>query len=160
MWDPGFAHLGAIPALLQGWHRRFSLLSTVAWGSEAQPGLCAALHPGGAVWGRAIRFDGSARSEILGYLDAREGAYSRREVTLRVRDGKALVPLRAITYVSDPAQPRLRAGLGAAERDALIRQGTGARGTSLDYLRKTVAALVEDGQIAGDAHRILAMIDD
>lgn len=158
MWAPGFAPSDSVPAKVIGWHRRFSLLSTLSWGSPDRPGLCAALHPGGTGWGRALSVPETDRVDVLAYLDEREAAYRRRVVHIAVKVAGGTVRRRAVTYVADPGHPRMRADIGPEAAHVLIRQGRGNNGTSLDYLRNTVAALSEDGHRTSDAHRILDMI--
>jgi len=159
MWDPGFAHLERLPARAHDWHRRFTVMSTTSWGSADRPGVCAALHPGGTVWGRAFAVDPAELAGVLAYLDERERAYLRRRIRVTMRRGDGLIAGQALTYVANPAHPRLAADMPVPERLARIRHGIGDRGSSLDYLRNTVAALRDDGHIRSDAHRILAMVE-
>jgi len=157
MWDPGFAPAETLPARIRGWHRRFDLRSTTKWGSEDAPGLCAVLHPGGSALGRALRVGPEAAAETLAYLDAREAAYRRRRVRLDI-GRPAARRLVALTYVVDPLHPRLMRGLPPDEAARMARQGVGTSGSSLDYVRNTVAALAADGARTSDAHRFFAMI--
>jgi hypothetical protein len=48
MWDPGFAHIAAEPALLRGYHRAFCIYSSRYRGTVKAPGLVLGLDPGGA----------------------------------------------------------------------------------------------------------------
>ena len=55
MWDPGFAHVEAQPALLRGYHRRFCVYSHRYRGTPERPGLVLGLDRGGACKGIAYR---------------------------------------------------------------------------------------------------------
>ncbi|MHA1522960.1 MAG: gamma-glutamylcyclotransferase [Alphaproteobacteria bacterium] len=156
MWNPGFAHGQVASARIFGWHRRFSLISTKAWGSEAAPGLCAALHGGGCAWGRIFEVPATQATSVLAYLDQREAAYLRRQVVVYRAGIRA--PIRATTYVIDPDHPRFCEKISTARAQQLVRQGQGTNGTSLGYVHATVEALGEDGHRNTDAHRFFAMV--
>ena len=156
MWNPGFAHGQVASARILGWHRQFSLKSTKAWGSEAAPGLCAGLHGGGCAWGRIFEVPDADESNVLAYLDHREAAYLRRQVTV-IRAGQAL-PTPALTYVINPDHPRFAGKITDTRARQLVRQGRGEKGTSLGYVRDTVGALEADGHRNTDAHRFFAMV--
>jgi hypothetical protein len=55
MWDPGFHHAEARPALVHGYHRRFCVYSYSYRGTRARPGLVLGLDRGGACKGIAYR---------------------------------------------------------------------------------------------------------
>lgn len=156
MWAPGFECEQTVSARVFGWHRRFSLISTRAWGSEALPGLCAGLHPGGTAWGRIFKVPESENSAVLRYLDHREAAYSRRDVVVLPVGERA--SFKATTYVIDPAHPRFAGELPAVRARQMVRQGHGEKGSSLGYVRATVGALEADGHRNSDAHRFFDMV--
>jgi len=159
MWDPGFVYGSVLSARVLGWHRRFSLVSTASWGTDANPGLCAVLHRGGTSWGRAFAVAPNSLDQALQTLDQREAAYLRRDVWLEVIESGKRRRRQAITYVANPAHPRLRADLTRTEQLCLVRQGKGAKGTSRSYLQNTADCLTTDGHFHTDAHRFLAMIN-
>ena len=158
MWDPGFSHLNVVSARVLGWHRRFTLVSTMSWGTEEAPGLCAVLHRGGTSWGRAFSVHPDHLDTVLHGLDRREIAYRRANVCLEVKEGGGFRRRQARTYVADPGHPRLRANLSPEQQITLVRQGAGAKGSSLFYLQNTVKCLAGDGHFRTDAHRFLAMV--
>lgn len=155
MWQPGFAHRHAESALLRGYHRLFGIYSYESWGSPERPGLVLTLMPGGACRGMAYRVPGAARAEVLAYLDWRENAYHRREVTVALNRG----PVRALTYLANEAHPRFAGRLAAAAAARLIAQGVGAKGSSLDYLRGTVRCLEAWGIGDTTCHRLLDLAE-
>ena len=84
IWRPGFAHLGARPALLRGYHRRFCIWSRHYRGTPERPGLVLGLDRGGACQGVVFEVAAEAAAAVLEYLDARENllgeqVYHRRE---------------------------------------------------------------------------------
>ncbi len=154
MWAPDFEPARARPVLVHGWRRGFTLRSTQAWGSKARPGLCASLHAGGAVAGRALLIRAAALDTALSGLARREAAYLPCTVTGRER-GKAPFPM--LTFVHDYDHPRSAAGLALAEQARLIAQGVGTRGSSLFYLRETLRQLALDGASDRRAQELLAL---
>ncbi len=142
MWDPGFDYAERHWGRLDGWHRQFSICSTRAWGNVKQPGLCLALHAGGAAAGMVYRLNGVGSRAVMAALDQRERAYRRISVNVSLPDAETV---SAVTYVYDPAHPRSRHGLSLAEQAALIAGGAGEKGASRDYLEKTVALLAQNG---------------
>lgn len=159
MWDPGFEPLWQCPARVHGWHRKFSLVSTRAWGSKAAPGLCAVLHPGGSSWGRVICVAPSQHSEVQSQLDRREAAYLKHYATVDLWQAGKFTRHKVLTYVVDQDHPRLNASLDHRQKSQLIRQGIGEKGTSMSYLTNTVACLAQDGHTCSDAHKLLALVD-
>lgn len=155
MWDPGFPHEASVAARAHGWHRRFSLLSTRSWGTPEVPGLCLALHPGGSAAGRAFRVSAAAREEALAYLEARESAYRHRIVTVRLEGG---APAKALTFIHDPRHERHAGELPLGQIVTLIRQGRGPKGTSHEYLARTVAELERIGVRQSTMHRLLEAV--
>src|SRR5215469_4449876 len=55
MWNPGFPHAEAQPALLHGFHRAFCVYSSRYRGTPERPGLVLGLDRGGACKGVAFR---------------------------------------------------------------------------------------------------------
>lgn len=141
MWDPGFDYAECHWVRLDGWHRQFSICSTQAWGSVRRPGLCLALHAGGAAAGMVYRLNGAGYRAIMAALDQRERAYRKVSVNVCLPDTETV---SAVTYVYDPAHPRSRHDLPLAEQAALIAGGSGEKGTSRGYLEKTIAVLAQN----------------
>ena len=157
MWDPGFVHAERRPALVLGWHRRFSILSTRKWGTPEAPGLSAALHRGGRATGMAFRVAAADWPDAIAYLDDRERAYRRR--TVRLRLGAEAVA--ATTYVYEPAHPAAGDHLAEAQRARLIAAATGPAGASRDYLARTIACLEAMGvRPEQRLRRLAALVQD
>ncbi len=146
IWRPGFPHIAAQPALLRGYHRRFCIWSRHYRGTPEQPGLVLGLDRGGACQGLAFEVAAENAAAVLEYLDERENilgdvVYHRREVPVRLADGRR-VP--AVTYVvnrANPAYARPSAALAAAA----IAGGHGLAGSNLDYLTSTLRHLHDFG---------------
>ncbi len=154
MWDYDFESACTVPVRVYGWRRGFTLRSTYAWGSEAVPGLCASLHAGGSVAGRALLIKAPRIEATLEYLFAREAAYIPRRLHGRARGGP---PFPMLGFVHDYDHPRSAAALGLEEQARLIRQGVGRRGSSMFYLRQTLAELARDRSFDARAAKLLAL---
>jgi cation transport protein ChaC len=153
MWNPGFAHDAAEPALLRGWHRSFCIYSRRYRGTPERPGLVLGLDRGGACRGRAFRVAGARLEAALRYLWEREmagGVYDFRRVPLEIAEGR--VAGWAFTARRDH---RGYAGrLGVEETARLILQGIGGRGHCREYLENTVRHLECLGLLDGPLHAL------
>jgi len=141
IWRPGFAHLGARPALLRGYHRRFCIWSRHYRGTPERPGLVLGLDRGGACQGVVFEVAAEAAAAVLEYLDARENllgeqVYHRRELPVRLR-GEGGHVVQAVTYVADRRHPAY-ARPGAETVAEAIAQAQGAAGSNRDYLLNTL----------------------
>src|ERR1700737_1091292 len=72
MWNPGFAHCAAEPALGRGWHRTFCAYSKSYRGTPERPGLVLGLDRGGSCRGMAFRVRAPDAATALAYLWERE----------------------------------------------------------------------------------------
>jgi cation transport protein ChaC len=158
MWDPGFAHCGAHPALLYGYHRAFCVYSHRYRGTHQQPGLVLGLTRGGACRGMAYRVAARDVRSALNALWLRE--MPRRTYVprmLQVAAGPQRV--RALAFVADP-QHYAYAGKLALEKTAeVIARGRGLRGANIDYLRNTLAHLRELGVRDHGLERLLKQVE-
>jgi len=155
LWDPGFAFDAVYPALVHGWHRRFSLLSTRNWGTAERPGLSAALHAGGCVAGRVYRVAHDRAAETFTYLAQREHAYRHIDVTARTDKAGDIT---ARTFAWNPANERFAPALAVEEQCFLIGQGEGVKGQSISYIRGVARELAEDGRRCSHSAAILERI--
>ena len=73
MWDPGFPHEAAHPALLVGYHRRFCLYSQRYRGTPERPGLVLGLDRGGSCRGVVYQVAAEAAAATRAYLWQRDG---------------------------------------------------------------------------------------
>lgn len=137
MWQPGFSYVEQRPAVLRGWHRAHALISTTSWGSPERPGLILTLLRGGVCFGSSFRIAAGHWSQTRAYLRRREGAYRHVWVDVVTPQGE----VKALTFTADPSNSR-HIGKQTLEQSALmVAQGVGSKGTSREYLKKTILAI-------------------
>ena len=159
MWNPGFEHVEARPALLHGWHRSFCIYSHRYRGTPERPGLVLGLDRGGSCRGTAYRIARLRALEVLDYLWDREmvnGVYTPRILHPRTPGGHPACHV----YTVDRAHYQYAGGLDEREMVRLIRQGVGMGGHNRDYLANTVRHLGELGISDGPLHRLLALVGE
>jgi cation transport protein ChaC len=157
MWDPGFHHAEAHPAIVRGYHRRFCVYSYNYRGTRAQPGLVLGLDRGGACKGIVYRVPRRRAKAALAYLWKREldgGVYRFKK--LRVRLARRSV--EAYSCVVDRAHPGYAAELSIDETARLICQGVGKRGLCVHYLENTVRHIEALGLTDGALHRLAEVV--
>ncbi len=148
MWDPGFPHLEAMPAVLSGFHRSFCIYSYQYRGTRERPGLVLGLKLGGRCHGMAFRVAPEEAEATLAYLTEREmTSYVYNPMRLPVNLSVVVQDhvVHAHTYVADHTHPNYAADLTLEETASLIRQGVGSRGPNRDYLENTVRHLEDIG---------------
>lgn len=146
MWNPGFAHLRAETAKIEGFHRRLCVCSFHYRGQPAKPGLVFGLDKGGVCEGLAFEVAESHWPETLEYLRQREQitmVYNEIEMPVRLVGNDEHV--KAITYVVDRTHPQCACGLADADIVKLVQQGEGLSGPCTDYVRNTHAHLEKLG---------------
>jgi cation transport protein ChaC len=154
MWNPGFRHCAAEPALLRGWHRSFCVYSHRYRGTPEKPGLVLGLDRGGSCRGMAFRIAKEDVGEAMEYLWEREmrgGVYEMRELSVELRDGRQI---RSRAFVVKHDHPHYAGGLSTDETARLILQGIGGRGRCREYLENTVRQLELLGLVDGPLHRL------
>ena len=146
MWNPGFATPETRPARLHGWHRAFCIYSEHYRGTTAKPGLILGLLPGGACRGLAHRLPRETYEEVRRYLIVREidndGVYQEVIRPIHLADGRTVWSL---VYLADRRHRQFAGNLPFAKSIKLVRQGHGATGSNIDYVKNTVAHLSELG---------------
>jgi glutathione-specific gamma-glutamylcyclotransferase len=153
MWNPGFQHCAAEPALLRGWHRSFCVYSHTYRGTPEKPGLVLGLDRGGACRGMAFRIARSHVKEAMEYLWEREmtgGVYEMRTLSVATPAG----PVAARAFVVDRRHRAYAGRLSTDETARLILQGIGGRGPCREYLENTVRQLEKLGLVDGPLHRL------
>lgn len=158
MWRPDFDYLEARAALLRGYHRSFCIYSLLYRGTPDSPGLVLGLDRGGSCRGRAFRVAAEHADSVIGDVDAREviyDVYVRRCLPVVLMDDPARPCVSAYTYVADRSGPQYAGALPWARMIALIRQGHGVSGSSIEYLENTVRHLDELGVPDHDLHALL-----
>lgn len=146
MWNPGFVTPETTTARLQGWHRAFCIYSEHYRGTPKKPGLILGLLPGGSCRGLAHRLPGKNYDAVRRYLRVREidndGVYKEEVRPIQLADGRTV---DALVYLADRRHRQFAGRLSAAKAIGFIRQGNGATGSNLDYVRNTVAHLAALG---------------
>jgi cation transport protein ChaC len=146
MWNPGFKTPETQPARLHGFHRAFCIYSEHYRGTPQTPGLILGLLAGGSCRGRAHRLPSTSYEKVRRYLWQREiendGVYVEEVRTIHLADGRA-VP--SLVYLADRAHRQFAGKLSLAQSVKLVRQGKGATGSNIEYVRNTVAHLRELG---------------
>lgn len=138
MWRTGFPYLEAAPALFRGYHRCLCIYSINYRGTPDRPGLVMGLDRGGSCKGRAFRVAAGDKAQVLDYLQEREmvhGVYVPRTVTITLEAGRR-VP--ACVFIAKRDHRQYAGKLGAERAAHLVRQGTGCRGSALEYLENTL----------------------
>lgn len=157
MWNPGFEVAESRPAVLHGHRRAPCILSHHYRGTPRRPGLLVGLDLGGACRGIAHRIPPGRHAAIRAYLRVREiendGVYVETARPVRFDDGSRA---QAVVYLADRAHPQYAGPLDDAAAARLIRQGTGATGSCLEYFENTVAHLDALGLRDRRLHRLLA----
>jgi cation transport protein ChaC len=154
MWNPGFRHCEAAPALLKAWHRSFCVYSHRYRGTPEKPGLVLGLDRGGSCRGMAFRIARADVEEAMHYLWEREmqgGVYRMREVDVAMRGGRSA---KARAFVVDRKHQNYAGRLSIDETARLILQGIGGRGPCREYLENTVRQLEVLGHLDGPLHRL------
>lgn len=146
MWNPGFAVHETQPARLHGFHRAFCIYSEHYRGTPEKPGLILGLLAGGSCRGLAHRLPAKEYDATRRYLWRREiendGVYVEETRPIRLADGR-IVP--SLVYLADRAHRQFAGKLPLALALRLVRQGKGATGTNIEYVRNTLAHLRELG---------------
>ncbi|WP_026379974.1 gamma-glutamylcyclotransferase [Afifella pfennigii] len=150
MWNPGFPHQAAEPALLVGAHRSLCVFSWVHRGTPERPGLVLGLDRGGSCRGLAFRVRGADRPEVVEYLRAREqvtNVYQERwrPIVLSGRRRES-----ALVYLVDRSHAQYAGVLDAEHQLAIVREAAGKSGPNREYVLSTVAHLRDSG--VRDAH--------
>ncbi|MFN9479167.1 MAG: gamma-glutamylcyclotransferase [Betaproteobacteria bacterium] len=156
IWRPEFAYDRRLPARVFGYHRRLCLRSVLYRGTPECPGLVAGLDRGGSCAGVAYRLRAASAPRELERLWEREmfmGSYAARWLRARPLAGGA--PLLALAFVVRHDAPNYGGQLCEAEIIDVLRRACGTRGTSLEYLQHTVAALRAEGLCDPHLERLL-----
>jgi cation transport protein ChaC len=159
MWDPGFEHDRASPALLRGYHRRFCIYSHRFRGTPERPGLVLGLDRGGACRGIAFRVPAAAVSTAVEALWDREmqgGVYTAKSLSVDLEGERVL----ALAFVARHDHTNYAGRLTESQTAELILQGIGGRGPCCDYLANTVRHLIELGIDNGPLHGLDRLVAD
>lgn len=160
MWDPAFVFADVRRAMVPDYARHFILKDV--WGGRGTrevPGLMAALDKGDGCEGLAFRIAHEmidTETEILWRREMVGPAYLPQFVTALVDDQ----PVRALTFVADHAAKIIEPDLTRAEQIAYCATGTGALGTSHEYLRNIVSQFAALGVVDEHCTALLREVED
>jgi cation transport protein ChaC len=141
MWAPGFRYRERCAGHVYGYHRSLCVYSRRYRGSPERPGLVVGLCAGGSCWGMAYRVAARRARRVLEYLwrrEMRNRVYAARFVSARVARARTV---RALAFVANEAHPQFAGDLDVAHMARLVAGGSGERGHSIEYLRRTIAHL-------------------
>ena len=161
MWDPGFPHAEAEPALLRGYHRSFCLYSYDYRGTRARPGLTLGLDRGGACRGMVFRLRPASLADAIDRLWSREmtapRVYDMRLLTVRTVGGTR----RAFAFTVRRDHPDYAGRLPLDEAARLIAGAAGRRGACRDYLAApcvtSTSSRLADAPLRRLAERVAAL---
>ncbi len=141
IWKPELPAAETSRAKIHGYHRGLYMWSRVNRGTPEQPGLVLALDRGGSCTGLVFRLTGATARPHLEALWKREmviGAYRPAWLQCTLASGQR-VP--ALTFVIQRDTPGYTGKLSDAVIQTIFSCARGRYGTTLDYVRQTVAAL-------------------
>jgi len=145
IWNPGFAYVTARPALLIGAHRSLCIYSHHHRGTPDRPGLVFGLVPGGSCRGMAFEVADKDWPQVRDYLREREQITSvYREASRPIRFANSET-VKALAFLVDQSHAQYAGRLEIAEQLRMIEGARGDSGPNTEYVRNTVAHLLELG---------------
>ena len=160
MWRPGFPHLDAVPATLEGSHRALCVSSIVHRGSRSRPGLVMGLDSGGSCRGLAFRVTPELAGAIRNQLKKRE------QVTLVYREAMRWVKLadrgsevRALCFLIDRLHPQYAGDIPLQRQAWMVRRAVGLSGRNVDYVMSTFRHLEEMGIVEPEIERLVNIFE-
>ncbi|MHA7775807.1 gamma-glutamylcyclotransferase [Roseibium sp. M-1] len=145
MWNPGFDHLRASPALLRGAHRSLCVYSWVHRGTQERPGLVFGLDNGGACRGMAYQVAEEIWPQTLAYLRAREQTtmvYKEHWHSIELDGGEKV---EALVYMVDHGHEQYAGALPLEDQLDIVVSAVGKSGANPEYVINTSAHLEEMG---------------
>jgi cation transport protein ChaC len=145
IWNPGFAHLTARPAVLFGAHRSLCIYSHRHRGTPERPGLVFGLVSGGSCRGMAFAVGEAEWPEVRDYLREREqdtGVYREARRRVRFDNGRRV---EALAFLVDQHHAQFAGRLPLDEQARMVAGAIGASGHNVDYVRNTARHLAELG---------------
>jgi glutathione-specific gamma-glutamylcyclotransferase len=159
MWEPNFPYRKMRCARLYGYHRALCIFSIHYRGTPECPGLVLGLDRGGSCRGLAFLIEAKDRNEVLSYLNQREqisGVYEPKFLPVLLDDGSTV---QAHCFIAKRDHEQYAGKLALNETARLVSCGHGKKGSSLDYLKSTIAHM-DKLMINGPALRqILSMAE-
>jgi len=150
IWKPEFEFEAREPACIHGYHRRLCLRSVSYRGTHDCPGIVAGLDRGGSCLGMAYRVAAVDVPRVFRQLWEREmflGSYRPTWMRAHLLRGARV---EALAFVVRRDAFNYGGKIGENELVEILVHACGSKGSSLEYLQRTVAALHEAG--LRDAH--------
>ena len=145
MWNPGFDHIEALPARMNGVHRAPCIYSWVHRGTRERPGIVLGLAQGGSCQGIAFRVAFQDRNQVIQYLRDRElvtDVYLERTRRIQLMGGKKV---DALTYIADVNHEQFAGRLSHEDLVRRIKGSVGKSGNNEDYMLGTAEQLRKMG---------------
>ena len=145
IWRPEFEFEAREPARIHGYHRRLCLRSVSYRGTNECPGIVAGLDRGGSCLGMAYRIAAADVPRVFGGLWEREmflGSYRPTWMRAQLLRGATV---EALAFVVRRDAFNYSGRLSDRQLVGILVRACGSKGTSLEYLQRTVAALHEAG---------------
>ena len=142
-WSERFSCLRRVTAELPGFKRTFDKGSVENWGSRDNPcpTLNLAADPLRRCKGVAFEFPEARRSEVVAYLQEREGkGFGLQPVEVRLEGGDRVNAVAPIY-----SGRNLLSGKSLVELAAMVRTAQGVDGKCIDYARNIATKLAELG---------------
>ena len=160
MWRPGFRHVDAAPARLNGYERSFCIWSEHHRGTPEQRGLVLGLAASAdrVCEGRSFRVSPEDWPETAAYLEERElrgYAYRPARLPVELDDGRMV---EARCFVADPTHPHFAGDIAPDEAARIILQARGEAGLNRDYLINTIQSLEDHGYREPHLHDLLTRV--
>ncbi len=161
MWNPGFDHLHAEPAVLKGAHRSLCVYSWVHRGTQERPGLVFGLDTGGTCRGMAYQVGTDIWPATLDYLRAREQTtmvYQEHWHHVELDCGRQV---EALVYMVDRAHPQYAGALPLDRQLDIVHGAVGKSGENPEYVINTASHVadmgIEDKGLAWLAERLRSL---
>jgi glutathione-specific gamma-glutamylcyclotransferase len=146
LWDSPLVTSEQQVVTVTGWQRAFCLHAIMGRGSPERPGLTLALDVGGQCTGVAFHIDERDLTRELKILWRREmslGTYRPRWVESHNSEGALIGP--TLAFAADPNDSAYVGDLSYEEVVASLGTGSGALGSTADYLFHTQSRLRDIG---------------
>lgn len=156
MWRPAFPFEERHRARLDGYHRRFCIISRHHRGTIDRPGLVLGLDRGGSAVGVVYRVTSHHAAGVLKAVRARElisGVYREALLPVTVLGAHGL-RVMAVAYLAEPSHPSFNRRMPIRQQAHIIAHAHGRSGDNLGYLAHTVAELLRLGIRERELERI------
>jgi len=144
MWRPNFKYKKKVHAVLNNYHRDFTVKSIIRWGSQKNPGATLGLEKGGSCHGLAYEVEDLPKT--LAYLTSREGSgFHFPNIKIEILENGKNKVVEAITSMNKHNHSSYIGHLPLKTRAKMVNLAKGEAGTSKEYVENTRAHLIELG---------------